>query len=76
LSRSPQAAEGFIGSELVVEVPGQQLGDVVDRMICNHREHVAQVGFGIDAVEFASPDQAVDRGSALSARIGAGEQWS
>lgn len=43
-------------------------------MICDHREDVAQIGFGIDAVEFASLDQAVDRSGALSASIGAGEQ--
>jgi len=58
----------------VAEVPGQELGDAVDRMICDHCEDVAQVGFGIDAVEFASIDQAVDRSSALSTRIGACEQ--
>ena len=34
----------------------------------------AQIGFGIEAVEFGRADQAVDRGGAFAAGIGAGEQ--
>ena len=56
------------------EVPGQQFGDAVDRVIGDAREHVAQVGFGIEAVELGRADQAVDRGGALAAGIGAAKQ--
>jgi hypothetical protein len=37
-------------------------------------EHLAQVGFGIEAVEFGAFNKGVDRGGALAAGIGAGEQ--
>jgi hypothetical protein len=43
-------------------------------MICDDAEHVAQVGFGVDSVERAGFDQAVDRGGSLSAGVGSGEQ--
>jgi hypothetical protein len=38
------------------------------------REHLAQVRFGIDAVEFGCADEAVDRGGAFATGIGAREQ--
>jgi hypothetical protein len=34
-------------------------------VIGDAREHIAQVGFWIDAVEFGGADQAVDRGGAF-----------
>jgi hypothetical protein len=37
-------------------------------------EDVAQVGFGVDAVQFAGFDQAVDDGRALATAIRAGEE--
>jgi hypothetical protein len=37
-------------------------------------EHLAQVGFGIEAVELDAFNKGVDRGGALAAGIGAGEQ--
>lgn len=37
-------------------------------------EHVAQIAFRIDAVEFCTADQRVNRGSALTAAIGTGKE--
>jgi hypothetical protein len=37
-------------------------------------EHVAQIGFRVEAVQLGGADQAVDRGGALATGIGAGEQ--
>ena len=55
-----------------IDVPGQQLGDAVDRMIGDAAEHLAQVGFGIVAVELGAFNKGVDRpqGGALAAGIG------
>jgi len=39
-------------------------------MICDDAEHVPQIRFGIDAIELAGFDQAVDRGGFLSADVG------
>ena len=55
-------------------VPGQQFGDAVDGVVGDAREHIAQVGFGIKAVEFGRSDQAIDSGGALAAGIGATKQ--
>lgn len=38
------------------------------------RQHVTQPGFGVDTVQLGRADQRVDRGSALAAAVGAGEQ--
>jgi hypothetical protein len=56
------------------DVPGQQLCDAVDRVIGDAAEHLAQVGFGIEAVELGAFNKGVDRGGALATGIGAGEQ--
>jgi len=56
------------------EVPGQQFVDAVDRVIGDAREHVAEVGFRIDAVQLGRADQAVDRGGAVAAGIGSSKQ--
>jgi len=54
--------------------PRRQLADAGDRMpVGNAGEHVAQPGFGIDAVELGGLDQRVDRGGALAALVRAGE---
>jgi len=36
------------------DVPGQQFCDAVDRVIGDAAEHLAQVGFGIEAVELGA----------------------
>jgi hypothetical protein len=56
------------------EVPGQEFLDAVDRMIGDAGQHVSEIGFGIETVEFGAADQGVDRGGALAAGIGTGEQ--
>ena len=55
-------------------MPGQELVDPVDRVIGDAGEDVTQVGFGVDAVQFAGFDQAVDDGCAVATGIGAGEE--
>lgn len=37
-------------------------------------EQVAQVGFGVDVVQFRGTDQAVDCGGAFATGVGTGEQ--
>ena len=37
---------------------------------------MAQLGFGVDTAQFGRPDQRVDGGSALAARVGASKQQS
>ena len=56
------------------DIPGQQFADAVDRVVGDAAEHVAQVGFGIEPVELGRADQAVDRGGALAAGVGAGKE--
>ena len=56
------------------EVPRQQLVNVVDLVVGDAREHVPQIGFGIDAIEFRGADQAVDRSGSFTASILSREQ--
>jgi len=60
--------------ELRCAVPGQEVIDPVDGMLGDVGQHMAQPGFGGDAVELGRADQRVDRGGALAAAVGAGEQ--
>jgi hypothetical protein len=57
-----------------LQLPGQQLVDAGDWMFGDAREHLAQKRFGIVAVEFGGPQQAVDCRSTITACITAGEQ--
>jgi hypothetical protein len=57
-----------------VDVPGQQFLDAVDGMVGDTRQHLAQIGFGIDTVEFRRTNQAVDRRRPLPASIRSGKQ--
>ena len=52
------------------EVPRQQSVDPIDRVLCDLREHVAQVGFGVDVVELGGADERVDRRCPLAAAVG------
>src|SRR5581483_8377130 len=54
--------------------PRQQLLDAIDRMLGNAREQRAQIGLGIEPVEFGRADQTIDRRGALATRIRAREQ--
>jgi hypothetical protein len=42
------------------DVPGQQFLYAGDGLAGDARQHFAQIGFGIEAVEFRRVDQAVD----------------
>ena len=53
--------------------PGQELPDPVDRMIGNARQHISQVGLGIDAKHFAGLQDREHRGGAVAPGIGAQE---
>jgi hypothetical protein len=56
------------------QVPWQQLGEPVDRMGADTRDHVGEVGLGLDAVEPARADERVECGGTGSACIGPAEQ--
>lgn len=49
------------------DMPRQQGVDLVDRMLGDALEDMAQIGFGIEAVECSRADQAVDRGGTFAA---------
>ena len=57
-----------------MEIPRQQFVDAVDGMVGDAGQHLAQIGFGIEAVELGRTDQAVDRRGAFPARIRSGKQ--
>ena len=65
---------GVCHGEFRREVPGQEFLDAVDGMIGDAGQHVSEIRFGIETVEFGAADQAVDRGGALAAGIGTREQ--
>jgi hypothetical protein len=53
--------------------PRQQFIEAVDGMPVDHaREHIAQVGVGFDAVEFAGLDQRADDCPSIAATVGRG----
>jgi len=60
--------------ELRGAVPGQDVINPVDRMLGDLGQHMAQLGFGGDAVELGRANQRVDGGGALASAVGAGEQ--
>src|ERR1700731_1711474 len=57
-----------------VPMPGQELTDAVYRMVGDAREHVAQVSFGVEAVELGGLDQGIHRGRPDPTQIGAGKE--
>ena len=59
--------------ELVSDLPGHEFVDPIDRMVGNVGQDVTQIGFGIDAVEFARPDERVHGSGTLTATVGTGE---
>jgi hypothetical protein len=62
------------------DVPGQQISDAVDRMVCNTAENVAQVGLRIESVELGGFDQGYKdwRGSNAAGISGSGStgRWT
>jgi hypothetical protein len=53
-----------------IEIPRQQFVDAVDGMVGDTRQHLVQIGFGIETIELRRTDQTVDRRGALAASIG------
>lgn len=56
------------------KVPGQQIGDVADRVVGNVLQHHAQVGLRINAVQLGRTNQTVYCGSAFATRVGTREE--
>ena len=56
------------------EIPRQQFVDAIDGMIGNLCQHLAQIAFGIYAVEFGRADQAINRRRPFAAHLRAGKQ--
>src|SRR5215468_9407684 len=53
--------------------PGQKLRDTFDRMIGDARQHIAQIGLGIEVEHLAGFNNRKHGGRPLSARVGAEE---
>lgn len=49
--------------------PRQKLVDTIDGMIGDDGKDIAEIGFGIDAVEFGGFDERVDGGGAFASCI-------
>ena len=60
---------GVISGGLCREIPGQQFGDAIDRVVSDARQHLAQIGFRIKAIELGRSDQAVNRCRTFAASI-------
>lgn len=43
-------------------------------MVGDAAQHIGEPGLGVDAIEFGSGNQGINRGRALAAAIGTGEQ--
>ena len=54
--------------------PGQQCVDLVDRMLADAGQDLAQVSLGLDAVQLGGADQGVEDGGPLSSGVAACEQ--
>src|SRR5215469_13756513 len=50
-------------------IPGQQLVDPVNRVICNARQYIGQIRFGIEPIEFSRADETVDCCRPLASRV-------
>ncbi len=51
------------------DCPGQEFVDPIDGMIGNARKHLAQIGFGVDAIQFRCADQRVRGSSTLATTV-------
>src|ERR1017187_1976153 len=58
------------GSVFGGEVPGKQLVDPVDRVLCDAGQDLAKIALRVQSVEFGGADQRVDGGSAYAAGVG------
>ena len=60
--------------QCISQVPGQEVVYPVDGMLGDALQHVAQPSLGVDAIELGRANQAIHRGRALAAAVGAGKQ--
>ena len=51
------------------DVPGQEFFNAVDRMIGNSLEHVAEISFRIQAVQFCRAEESVEGSGTLASPI-------
>ncbi len=56
------------------KVPGQKLVDAVDGMVGDTFEHMTEIEFRVDAVQFGRAQQSIDRSRAFSSGIRACEE--
>src|SRR5512142_1686586 len=56
------------------DVPGGQVADAIDGVAGDAGEHVAEVGFGIEAVELGGLDQGIEGSGAITAGVGPGKK--
>ena len=61
--------ESAVAVRRVGAVPRQQLLNTVDRMIADALNYVAQIRFGVEAVELGRADQAVNGRSTLASGV-------
>jgi hypothetical protein len=47
-------------------IPGQQFVDPIDRVLADAGEEIAQIGFGLDAVELGGADDGIEDRSSLA----------
>ena len=58
----------------LADVPGKQVADAIERVVGDAGEHVAEVGFWIEAVELGGLDQGIEGGGAIAAGVGPGKK--
>src|SRR5512132_2181276 len=54
----------------LADVPGKQVADAIDGVVGDAGEHVAEVGFWIEAVELGGLDQGIEGRGAFAAGVG------
>src|SRR6266511_5300912 len=58
----------------LADVPGEQVASAIDGVVGDAAQHITQVGFGVEAVEFGGFDQAIEGGGAITAGVGPGKK--
>jgi len=74
LSRSCLCCAFVYGLQASGEVPRRELLDTGDGLIGDVRQHMPQVGFGIEAVELGRTDEGVEDGCSFASAIRAREE--
>ena len=63
-----------IGGEAILPQPWGELSDIGGRVLSHALQHIDQVVIGIDAMQPAGDDQALDDAHVFRAQLGPGEQ--